>query len=102
MIIKTLTFKHLPSSSSLRPVVKSAFMQRLGYQTLLLCITGFDDPSIKPMEAAKAAHQWCTSFQAFIDKKDIDAIVEAFTEDGWWRDMLTFAFDFNSFKSESF
>lgn len=62
--------------------------------------TGFDDPSIKPMEAAKAAHQWCSNFQAAIDKKDVDAIVEAFTEDGWWRDMLTFAFDFNSFKSE--
>lgn len=51
------------------------------------------------MEAAKAAHQWCTNFQAAIDKKDVDAIVEAFTDDGWWRDMLTFTFDFNSFKS---
>lgn len=59
---------------------------------------GFDDPSIKPMEAAKAAHQWCNQFQAALDKGDADGIVELFVDDGWWRDMLTLTFDFNSYK----
>lgn len=36
---------------------------------------GFDDPSIKPMEAAKAAHEWCSKFQKAIDAKDVDALV---------------------------
>lgn len=65
-----------------------------------LVVTGFDDPSIKPMEAAKAAHQWCNQFQAALDKGDSDAIADLFVDDGWWRDMLTLNFDFNSYKSE--
>jgi hypothetical protein len=52
------------------------------------------------MEAAKAAHQWCTQFQAAVDKGDESAVAELFTDDGWWRDMLTLNFDFNSYKSE--
>jgi hypothetical protein len=36
--------------------------------------TGFDDPSIKPMEAAKACHAWCSKIQQAIDSKDIDTI----------------------------
>lgn len=52
------------------------------------------------MEAAKAAHQWCNQFQAALDKGDSDAIADLFVDDGWWRDMLTLNFDFNSYKSE--
>jgi len=60
---------------------------------------GFDDPSIKPMEAAKACHAWCSKIQQAIDSKDIDTIADSFSEDGWWRDMLIVnPVDFNSFK----
>ena len=52
------------------------------------------------MEAAKAAHAWCHKFQAALDAQDINDIANHFTDDGWWRDMLTIdATDFNSFKS---
>ena len=42
--------------------------------TGVLLRTGFDDPSIKPMEAAKACHAWCSKIQQAIDSKDIDTI----------------------------
>ncbi|KAL7008598.1 hypothetical protein EMMF5_001860 [Cystobasidiomycetes sp. EMM_F5] len=60
---------------------------------------GFDNPSIKPMEAAKACHQWVVKFQAALDKKDADALANLFVDNGWWRDMLTIdAVDFNSYR----
>lgn len=62
---------------------------------------GFDDPSIKPMEAAKAAHAWVSEFQSALDAKDADKITNLFTDDGWWRDMLTIdAVDFNSYRKQ--
>jgi len=64
-------------------------------------LPGFDDPSIKPMEAAKAAHAWVSQFQSALDSKDADKITNLFTDDGWWRDMLTIdAVDFNSYRSK--
>lgn len=53
------------------------------------------------MQAAKAAHAWVSEFQAALDAKDADKITNLFTDDGWWRDMLTIdAVDFNSYRSE--
>lgn len=53
------------------------------------------------MEAAKAAHEWVSKFQAALDKKDGDALANLFVDEGWWRDMLTIdSMDFNSFRSE--
>lgn len=60
---------------------------------------GFDDPSIKPLEAAKAAHNWVQKFNAALGKKDGDAIEALFVDEGWWRDMLSIdSMDFNSFR----
>ncbi|BGP54614.1 hypothetical protein JCM8202v2_002201 [Rhodotorula sphaerocarpa] len=46
--------------------------------------------------AAEAAQGFCDSIQAAFDAKDPDGIVGHFTDDGWWRDVLTLDFDFNS------
>ncbi|GAA5903013.1 flavin-containing monooxygenase [Sporobolomyces salmoneus] len=50
-----------------------------------------------PFEIAQA---FCTSLQSAFDAKDIDGIIKHFREqDGWWRDILTIDFDFNSLKT---
>jgi len=60
---------------------------------------GFGDEHLKPLEAAKAAHQWVTAFQQNLDSKNIDKLVDAFDDAGYWRDMLTIDMtDFNSLK----
>jgi len=41
-----------------------------------------DDPSIKPLEAARHAHQWVTKFQEALNSKDISKITNAFAETG--------------------
>ncbi|KWU44303.1 pyridine nucleotide-disulfide oxidoreductase family protein [Rhodotorula sp. JG-1b] len=50
--------------------------------------------------AADAAQAFCNSLQAAFDAKDADGIVKHFRDDGWWRDILTVDFDFNSIKRD--
>ncbi|GJN93915.1 hypothetical protein Rhopal_006974-T1 [Rhodotorula paludigena] len=52
-------------------------------------------PANRPADIAQA---FCSSIQAAFDAKDIDGIERHFSNDGWWRDILTIDFDFNSLK----
>lgn len=54
----------------------------------------------KPTSPYEIAQAFCSSIQAAFDAKDIDGIIGHFRQDdGWWRDMLTIDFDFNSLKT---
>ncbi|GAA5955765.1 hypothetical protein JCM3765_001845 [Sporobolomyces pararoseus] len=54
----------------------------------------------QPQSHFEIAQAFCNSLQAAFDAKDIDGIIKHFREDdGWWRDILTIDFDFNSLKT---
>ncbi|GAA5931049.1 flavin-containing monooxygenase [Sporobolomyces koalae] len=56
--------------------------------------------SSSPTSDFAIAKAFCDSLQAAFDAKDIDGIIKHFREDdGWWRDILTIDFDFNSIKT---
>ncbi|BGP27574.1 hypothetical protein JCM10295v2_006546 [Rhodotorula toruloides] len=54
-------------------------------------------PSSTPAEIAQA---FCESIQAAFTARDADGIIRHFTSDGWWRDILTVDFDFNSIRKD--
>ncbi|BGP11269.1 hypothetical protein JCM10049v2_007172 [Rhodotorula toruloides] len=54
-------------------------------------------PSSTPAEIAQA---FCDSIQAAFTARDADGIIRHFTNDGWWRDILTVDFDFNSIRKD--
>ncbi|GAA6062801.1 hypothetical protein JCM10212_006162 [Sporobolomyces blumeae] len=57
-------------------------------------------PSARPKSPFDIAQAFCSSIQAAFDAQDIDGIVRHFRkDDGWWRDILTVDFDFNSMKT---
>ncbi|BGP19956.1 hypothetical protein JCM10213v2_008087 [Rhodosporidiobolus nylandii] len=55
-------------------------------------------PAPAPPAPADIAAAFLASIQSCFTAKDAEGIVQHFTADGWWRDILTIDFDFNSLK----
>ncbi|KAA1095597.1 hypothetical protein PGTUg99_007169 [Puccinia graminis f. sp. tritici] len=59
-------------------------------------------PTLSPSDSLQSlVTRWLERAQACFDEKDVDQFVDLFSEEGYWRDILTIELDFNSLAKSS-